>query len=212
LLLADDHTLFREGVRQVCTVVGGFDVVGEAATGVEAVSLARTLKPDVILMDIQMPEMDGVGATAAITGENPDARVIILTMYRQDTYVFEAIKAGARGYLLKDVSGEELVAAVRCGAQGGVVLPPEMASLLFDEFRRLSGERRDGVPEERLTPGEMDVLLRIARGEDNRQIADALNLTTKTVANRLSEIFAKLHVKNRTQAALTALRKGWAEL
>jgi DNA-binding NarL/FixJ family response regulator len=212
VLLADDHRLFREGLRYICATAGGFDVVGEAATGTEAVAMARDLNPDVVLMDIQMPEMDGVRATAVITGERPDAGVVILTMYRQDTYVFEAIKAGARGYLLKDVSGDEVVAAVRYAAQGGVILQPEMASLVFDEFRRLTGEEQDGVPDERLTPGEMDVLLRIAQGDDNRRIAAALHITTKTVANRLSEIFSKLHVKNRTQAALTALRKGWSEL
>uniref|UniRef100_UPI00059D224F response regulator transcription factor n=1 Tax=Geotalea uraniireducens TaxID=351604 RepID=UPI00059D224F len=212
VLLADDHQLFREGLRHICEAVGEFEVVGEAATGTEAVTMARDLNPDVVLMDIQMPEMDGVRATAAITCERPDARVIILTMYRQDTYVFEAIKAGARGYLLKDGSGDDVVAAVRSVAQGGVILPPDMASLVFEEFRRLAGDEQDGVPDERLTPGEMDVLLRIAQGDDNRQIAAALNVTTKTVANRLSEIFSKLHVKNRTQAALTALRKGWAGL
>lgn len=212
VLLADDHQLFREGLRHICEVVGGFDVVGETATGTEAVAMARDLEPDLVLMDIQMPEMDGVRATAAITGERPDARVVIVTMYRQDTYIFEAIKAGAKGYLLKDSSGEDVVAAVRCVAQGGVILQPEMASMVFDEFRRLSGDGQDYVPDERLTPAEMDVLLRIALGDDNRQIAAALSITTKTVANRLSEIFSKLHVKNRTQAALTALRKGWAGL
>jgi len=212
VLLADDHRLFREGLRYICATVGGFDVVGEASTGTEAVAMARDLNPDVVLMDIQMPEMDGVRATAVITGERPDAGVVILTMYRQDTYVFEAIKAGARGYLLKDASGDDVVAAVRYAAQGGVMLQPEMASLVFDEFRRLTGEEQDGVPDERLTPGEMEVLLRIAQGDDNRQIAAALHITAKTVANRLSEIFSKLHVKNRTQAALTALRKGWTEL
>jgi DNA-binding NarL/FixJ family response regulator len=212
VVLADDHRLFREGLRFICETVGGFDVVGEAATGAEAVAMARDLNPDVVLMDIQMPEMDGVRATAAISGERPDVRVVILTMYRHDAYVFEAIKAGARGFLLKDVSGDDMVAAVRYAALGGVTLQPEMASLVFDEFRRLTGKEQDCVPDDRLTPGEMEVLLRIAQGEDNRRIAAALHITTKTVANRLSEIFSKLHVKNRTQAALTALRKGWTEL
>ncbi len=212
VLLADDHHLFREGLRHICEAVGGFDVVGEAATGTEAVTMSRDLNPDVALMDIQMPEMDGVRATAAITGERPDARVIVLTMYRHDTYVFEAIKAGASGYLLKDSSGDDVVAAVRCVAQGGAIIPPEMASMVLAEFRRLAEGGRDGSSDERLTAAEMEVLLRVAQGEDNHQIAAALNITTKTVANRLYTIFCKLHVKNRTQAALTALRKGWAGL
>ena len=212
VLLADDHHLFREGLRHICEAVGGFDVVGEAATGTEAVTMSRDLNPDVALMDIQMPEMDGVRATAAITGERPDARVIVLTMYRHDTYVFEAIKAGASGYLLKDSSGDDVVAAVRCVAQGGAIIPPEMASMVLAEFRRLAEGGRDGSSDERLTAAEMEVLLRVAQGEDNHQIAAALNITTKTVTNRLYTIFCKLHVKNRTQAALTALRKGWAGL
>lgn len=212
VLLADDHHLFREGLRHICETVGGFEVIGEAATGAEAATMARDLMPDVILMDIQMPEMDGVRATAVITAERPDTRIVILTMYRQDSYVFEAIKSGARGYLLKDSSGDDVIAAVRCVAGGGVIMPPEMASLVFEEFRRLAEGGQEGDPDERLTTAEMDVLLMVARGEDNQQIAAALNIAAKTVANRLYTIFCKLHVKNRTQAALAALRRGWAEL
>ncbi|CAK0778000.1 Two component transcriptional regulator, LuxR family [Gammaproteobacteria bacterium] len=211
IILADDHRLFREGLHQVCTVVGKFNVVGQAASGEEAVRMARELKPEIILMDVQMPGMGGIPATAAITAENSRIGVIILTMYRQDSYLFEAIKAGARGYLLKDCSGDEAIAAIREVARRGVIMPPEMAAMVFEEFRRVAGEGNH-PPEERLTTAEMDVLVRGARGEENQRIAEALNITVKTVANRLYTIYCKLHVKNRTQAALAALRKGWAEL
>ncbi len=211
VLLADDHKLFREGLRQICELAGDFQVAGEAATGEEAVAMALELKPDVVLMDIQMPGMGGIRATGAIAAADPHIGIIILTMYRQDTYLFEAIKAGARGYLLKDCSGDEVIAAVREVARGGGIMPPEMAAMVFEEFRRMAGEG-NGMPEERLTGAEMDVLVRVAKGEENQQIAEALDITVKTVANRLYTIFCKLHVKNRTQAALTALRQGWAEL
>lgn len=212
ILLADDHHLFREGLRHICELVGGFTVVGEAADGEAAVALARSTRPDVVLMDIQMPGMDGVAATAAISGEQPETGIIILTMYRQDGYVFDAIKAGARGYLLKDSSGDAVVEAVRCVARGGAILQPEMAALLCGEFSRLTQDGAPVTPEERLTGAEMHVLVKVAQGEDNHQIAEALDISVKTVANRLYSIFCKLHVRNRTQAALTALRRGWVEL
>ncbi len=211
VLLADDHKLFREGLRQICELAGGFQVAGEAATGEEAVTLALELKPDVVLMDIQMPGMGGIRATGAIASADLPIGIIVLTMYRQDAYLFEAIKAGARGYLLKDCSGDEVIAAIREVARGGGIMPPEIAVMVFEEFRRMAGEGND-PPEERLTGAEMDVLVRVAKGDENRQIAEALNISVKTVANRLYTIFCKLHVKNRTQAALTALRQGWAEL
>jgi DNA-binding NarL/FixJ family response regulator len=212
LLIADDHRLFRQGLRQLCELLGDFEVVGEAENGQEAVDLARRLKPDVILMDINMPILDGVQATHFITEENPSARVIILTMYRQDQYVLEAIKAGARGYLLKDIDEQELVNAVQAIHQGEAMINPSLASKVLDEFRRLSEAVAETEGIEQLTQGEMEVLRLVARGADNKTIAQQLALSERTVANRLSNVYQKLQVNSRTQAALVALRRGWATL
>ena len=209
VLIADDHRLFRRGLRQICETVGHLEVVGEAENGEEAVALAGQLKPDVVLMDIRMPVVDGVEATRRITESIPSVRIIILTMYRQDQYVFEAIKAGARGYLLKDIDEQELVDAVRAVHRGEALIDPGLATRLLEEFRRLSQNAPDV---EALTQAEMDVLRLVARGLDNKGIARELSLSERTVTNRLSEIYQKLHVANRTQAALLALRRGWASL
>ncbi len=210
VLIADDHRLVRQGLRQICETVGHLEVVGEAENGREAVELARRLQPDVVLMDISMPVLDGVEATRLITAQSPAVRVIILTMYKQDRFVFEAIKAGARGYLLKDVDEQELVDAVRAVHRGEALIDPGLATRLLEEFRRLS--RGEGPREEELTDGEMQVLRLVAQGLDNKTIARRLSLSERTVINRLSEIYQKLHVASRTQAALEALRRGWATL
>lgn len=212
ILLADDHRLFRQGMRQICEVLGGFEVVGEAENGEEAVQLAQELHPDVILMDINMPLLDGVQATSLITENSLTTRVIILTMYRQDSYVFEAIKAGARGYLLKDADEQELVDVVRAVHRGEALIDSALASRVLDEFRRLSQLTAEDGEVESLTPGELDVLRLVAQGADNKAISEKLFLSESTVANRLSTIYQKLHVNNRTQAALVALRRGWAIL
>jgi DNA-binding NarL/FixJ family response regulator len=212
VLLADDHKLFRQGLRQICEIKGGFEVVGEAESGQEAVDLASQLKPDVILMDINMPVLDGVQATSYIAETDPAVRIIILTMYRRDDYVFDAIRAGARGYLLKDTDWEELIDAVRRVHRGEALIDPAVATRLIDEFRRLSQPSVQDETVEKLTQAEMDVLLLVAQGEDNKEIADRLALSEKTVTNRLSSIYQKLHVNNRTQAALYALRRGWTTL
>ncbi|MBN2389568.1 MAG: response regulator transcription factor [Anaerolineae bacterium] len=211
ILIADDHRIVRQGVRHVCELAG-LTVVGEAKDGQEAVRLAWQLRPDVILMDINMPVLDGVQATSFIVEANPSARVIILTMYRQDRYVFDAIKAGARGYLLKDVDEEDLVTAIRAVHRGEALINPSLAVKLLDEFRRLSQAADEAEDVENLTQGEMDVLRLVAQGTDNKTIGDRLALSERTVANRLSTVYEKLHVNNRTQAALVALRRGWATL
>ncbi len=211
VLIADDHRIVRQGLCHVCQL-GGLTVVGEAKDGQEAVKLARKLRPDVILMDINMPVLDGVQATRLVVEANPSARVIILTMYRQDRYVFEAVKAGARGYLLKDVDEQDLVAAIRAVHQGEALINPNMAVKLLDEFRRLSQVADEADDAHNLTQGEMDVLRLVARGTDNKAIAEQLVLSERTVANRLSTVYEKLHVNNRTQATLVALRRGWATL
>ena len=174
--------------------------------------MARQLQPDVILMDINMPLLDGVQATQRILETDLPTRVIILTMFRQDRYVFEAIKAGARGYLLKNVDEDDLVAAIRAVHHGEALINPGMAVKLLDEFRRLSQMDDNAEEMEGLTPGEMDVLRLVAQGTDNKAVAEQLALSERTVANRLSSIYEKLQVNNRTQAALVALRRGWATL
>jgi DNA-binding NarL/FixJ family response regulator len=212
VLIADDHRIVRQGLRHVCELAGGFRVVGEAENGQQAVKLARQLQPDVILMDINMPVWDGVQATSLIVDENPSARVIILTMYRQDQYVFQAIKAGARGYLLKDIDEQDLVAAIQAVHRGEALIDPSLAVKLLDEFRRVS-QLADKIEEaESLTKAEMEVLRLVAQGADNRAVAERLALSPRTIANRLSSVYDKLHVNSRTQAALVALRRGWATL
>ncbi|MBN2677441.1 MAG: response regulator transcription factor [Anaerolineaceae bacterium] len=212
VLIADDHRIVRQGLRQVCELAGGFTVVGESEDGREVVKLARQLQPDVILMDINMPILDGVQATRLIVESNPKARVLILTMYQQDRYVFEAIKAGARGYLLKDIDQQDLVAAIQAVHRGDALINPGLAVKLLDEFRRISQMTDEVQNIEDLTPGEMDVLRLVAQGADNKAIAEQLSLSERTVANRLSCVYEKLHVNSRTQATLVALRRGWAEL
>lgn len=212
VLIADDHRLFREGLRQICEVAGKFQVVGEAEDGRQAVELASQLKPDVILMDINMPVLDGVAAASEISLANPDTRIIMLTMYRQDHFVFDAIKAGARGYLLKDMDGKQLVAAVQAVHCGDALIDPTLATQVLEEFRRVAKTPSGTEILERLSPGEMDVLQLVAQGEDNKTIAQHLGVAERTVANRLGEVFQKLNVNNRTQAALVALRRGWAKL
>src|SRR5690554_1212786 len=213
ILLCDDHAMFRQGLRGILETEEGFRVIGEASTGREAIRHALETKPDVILMDIQMPEMDGVAATKAILGEWPEAKVIILTMYRQDRYVFEAIKVGARGYLLKDSGAGDLITAVRKVAEGETLLNPELAASVLDEFNKVSDLPQH--PEHKisgLTEREEDILRLLAKGLSNQDIAQSLDVSEKTVRNRLSEIFSKLRLNNRTEAALYALREGIATL
>lgn len=213
LLLCDDHAMFRQGLKSILETEEDFRVIGEVATGREAIRYALDTKPDVILMDIQMPELDGVAATKAILAEQPDAKVIILTMYRQDRYVFEAVKVGARGYMLKDASATELIDAIRRVAGGETLLNAEMAASILDEFGKLGDLPRH--PEHKLselTDREEDILRLLAQGASNQEIATSLGVSEKTVRNRLSEIFSKLRLNNRTQAALYALREGIASL
>lgn len=212
LLIADDHTMVRQGLSQICNAEPDMQVVGQAADGQEACQLAKLAQPDVVVMDINMPMLDGVQATRHITISNPGVGVIILTMYRQDQYVFEAIKAGARAYLLKDADSDELLRAIRTVAAGEALLDSAIALKMIEEFRRLKSDPvgADGITP--LTERELDVLRLVAQGLDNNGIGDRLGLSEKTVRNRLTVIFEKLHVNNRTQAALYALRQGLTNL
>ena len=209
LLIADDHTLVRQGLRQLCEGLGGFTVVGEAANGAQAVVLARTTRPDVILMDIVMPDVDGPAAIRQIIRVTPTARIIALTMYREEQYMLDAIRSGARGYLLKTVDAQDLIAAIEAVHRGDYLIDPVIAARVLSEFHL-------GRPElarvEPLTEGEMAVLRLVAQGVDNQEISRALNYSVYTVANRLRSVYEKLNVTNRTQATLYALRQGWVTL
>jgi two-component system, NarL family, response regulator LiaR len=210
ILIADDHTLVRQGLRQLCEGLGGFTVVAEAENGTQAVALVRTAQPDLILMDIVMPEIDGVEAIRRIVHDNPAARIIALTMYREEQYMLNAIRAGARGYLLKTVDAGELIAAIEAVHRGDYLIDPIIASRVLSEFHLTMPPQAPHI--EPLTEGEMAVLRLVAHGVENQEIAHALNYSVYTVANRLRTIYEKLHVTNRTQAALYALRQGWATL
>jgi NarL family two-component system response regulator LiaR len=216
ILIADDHTMVRQGLTQICNAEPDMEVVGQAADGQEASRLALQLEPHVVVMDINMPVLDGVQATSYITENAPAVGVLILTMYRQDQYVFEAIKAGARAYLLKDADSDELLRSIRIVASGEALLDPSIALKMMDEFRRMqqTPERSDEAGQEiaQLSDREREILKLVAQGLDNGEIGDRLGLSEKTIRNRLTQIFEKLQVNNRIQATLVALRQGLASL
>lgn len=209
ILLCEDQMLMRQGLRTILELEAGFEVVGEAANGEEAIQRFDELRqkglgPDIILMDVQMPRKNGVQATAAITTTHPTARVIILTTFDYEDYVFEAIKAGAMGYLLKDVPADELVSTIRKVHRGEPFIQPKVASKLLIEFGRkgrpMPAQTVNGGGEE-LSAREIEVLKLLAAGASNRDIADSLVLAEGTVKNHVSNILSKLHADNRTQAA-----------
>ncbi len=204
VLLIDDHRVVRQGLRDFLELQEDIEIVGEASSGEEGVQLARELIPDVALMDLVMPGIDGVEATRQIKAVSPSTRVIVLTSFADDDKVFPAIKAGAISYLLKDVSPEELAHAIRAAQRNEAVLHPDVAARLMQEF---SAPRSDEAPVEQLTPRELEVLRLIARGKSNKEIADALIVSEKTVKTHVSNILSKLHLADRTQAAIYALRK-----
>lgn len=205
ILLADDHRMFRQGLRELIERKTRFEVVGEASTGREALTAVERLRPDIVLLDIQMPELDGVAVARQLAQQHPTIKIVMLTMYQQDQHLLEAIKAGARGYLLKDADADELLAVLERVARGEAALDPALTSRVFDAVRR--GEAgQTGV--DALTEREREIVRLLAAGHDNRTIAAHLHLSEKTVGNRLSEIFQKLGVANRTQAALVAVQRG----
>jgi two-component system, NarL family, response regulator LiaR len=212
VLLADDHTLFRQGVKQILRSYQGIEVVGEAENGEEACQLVDELSPDVVVMDMHMPRMDGVRATRAIMQCNKPPAIIILTMSKQDDYVFEAIKAGARGYYLKDADYRALIEAIETAAAGETVLEPSLAQRVLREFRNPTGAHQRVTGLSALDDREIDILRRVAGGQTNQSIGEALQLSEKTIKNQLSQIFHKLQLENRTQAAIYALRHGLVTL
>ncbi len=208
ILLVDDHTLFRKGVRTLLEQMQGLEVVGEAASGEEAVTQAQELVPDVILMDIKMPVLSGIEATRNILQENPHIGVILVTMFDDPESVFSGMRAGARGYVLKEAEPEELRRAIEAAYLGEVILCPIMAKKVLTYFGGDSKRQQQGLPYEKLTQRELQVLQLAADGLSNKEIAQTLVISEKTVKNHIANIFSKLNVNDRTQAILYALRKG----
>jgi DNA-binding NarL/FixJ family response regulator len=209
ILLADDQALFREALRTLISLQPDLEVVGEAANGEEALKMARALQPSVVLMDLQMPVLDGVAATRRLQVEQPGCRVIALTTFDDDEYVFDCLRAGAVGYLLKDAPSGELFAAIRAAARGESFLQPSVTTRVIAEFARLSDHpTMSSVLIEPLSEREVEVLRLISSGSSNREIADKLFITEGTVKNHVTNILSKLNVRDRTQAALKARELG----
>jgi len=206
VLLVDDHAIVRDGVRSFLNAQPDLEVIGEAGSGLEAVSLAESLVPDVIVMDLIMPGMDGVEATWRVRKVSPRSQVIVLTSYHEDTHIFPAIKAGALSYLLKDVEPGELADAVRAAARGDAVIHPRVATRVMQELRK--DPDREMNPYATLSEREQEVLKLIAEGLSNAAIAERLVLSEKTVKGHVSNILSKLHLADRTQAAVFAWREG----
>jgi DNA-binding NarL/FixJ family response regulator len=214
ILLVDDQRLFREGLRTILALQGDIEVIGEASNGQEALDEATRLRPDVVLMDLRMPVLDGVAATRRLHQKLPACRVIVLTTFDDDEHVFDGLRAGAVGYLLKDVSPDKLAEAIRAAAAGESFLQPSVAAKVVAEFARLNtpSPRRDrDIPAklvEPLSDRELDVLRLLARGLSNKEIAAALYITEGTVKNHVTNILGKLDARDRTQAALKAKELG----
>jgi DNA-binding NarL/FixJ family response regulator len=227
VLLADDHQLFREGLKRILLMENErIDVIGECADGGEAVALAEKLKPDVILMDINMPVLNGVGALKAIQSKNDEAKVVILSIHDHEGYISETLSSGASGYLLKDMEAEDLVEAIEVVSKGGAYVHPKVLGKVLMEFRRLHEERhadplniftgKGALIDEaervslfsQLTKRETEVLRLLVEGNSNRAIAQRLYISEKTVKNHMSSILQKLNVDDRTQAVILAIRYG----
>jgi DNA-binding NarL/FixJ family response regulator len=207
ILIVDDHPLFRKGMRALLGSTDDVIVIGEAATGAEAIEIAEALRPDLILMDLQMPEGGGLAATREITNQNPDARVLVVTLFEDNESIFAALQAGARGYILKDADEDEILRAIKAVGQGEAIFSPAIASRLMDYF----AAPPDPAPEKpfpELTDREFEILTLIGRGLSNAAIAEELVISLKTVRNHVSNIYGKLQVADRAQAALRARDAG----
>jgi two-component system, NarL family, response regulator LiaR len=208
ILIADDHAVVREGLEAILSAQSDMTLVGMAINGLEAVSLAKSLQPDVILMDLVMPHMDGLEAIQSIRSANPQACILVLTSFADDERVFPAIKAGAMGYLLKDTLRQDLLQAIRDVARGKISLHPEVARRMIREINQ-PAESASGP--DALTERELETLRLIARGLSNLDIAAAMGIHENTVAKYVSAVLGKLHLTSRTQAALYAIRMGWVD-
>ena len=214
VLIVDDHALFRRGLMLVLESEPGIDVVGEAEDGAEAIAKAEASAPDVVLMDVRMPKMSGIEATRAVAAALPTSKIIMLTVSDEEDDLYEAIKAGAAGYLLKEISIEEVADAVRAVVQGQTLISPSMASKLITEFQNLSklAADRSTVPAPRLTDRELEVLRLVAQGMTNREVAEQLYIAENTVKNHVRNILEKLHLHSRMEAVLYAVRENLFEL
>ena len=214
VLIVDDHRVVREGLSAILKTKDNIEVVGEAQDGQEAVEKARTLVPDVILMDVSMPRMTGVEGTRIIKREFPHIGIIALTMYEEQQYIFDLVRAGATGYLLKDSDTTQIVKAIQSVYRGESLIHPSVASKILAEFSLLAQKKgkKSSLVEHDLTEREITVLRLVADGKTNKEIANVLDLSEKTVKNHVRNIFHKLQVYDRTQAAILAIRKGLIEL
>ena len=208
VLLVDDHLLFRQGVRRLLEGAGDIEVVGDAETGEESVRLAEDLAPDIVLLDVTMPSLSGIDAARMIKASSPRAGIIMLTVHADEEFLFEAIKAGAMGYLLKDCTPDELIRAIRVVHSGEGLLAPTMAAKVMREFARTRETKDLAAVHLPLTQREVEILQHVTTGLANKEIANRLSISERTVKNHLSNIMEKLHVNSRTQAAVYALRRG----
>ena len=208
VLLVDDDQLMRAGLRAVLSSDAGIEVVGEAATGRAAVARVRALRPDLVLMDVRMPDLDGIAATREVLATSPDVKVVILTTFEQDDYIFGALSAGASGFLLKRTSPEELLAAIHTVAAGDSLLSPSVTRIVLERLARQPAPRVAGSPVADLTPREREVLGLVARGLSNGEIAAALVIEESTVKTHVKRILAKLGLRDRIQAVIFAYESG----
>lgn len=223
ILVIDDHQLFREGVKRILDFEKDFEVVAEGGDGEDAVALVEQYHPDVVVMDINMPHMNGVEATAKLVERFPDVKVLILSIHDDESYVTHALKTGASGYLLKEMDADALVEAVKVVADGGAYLHPKVTHNLVNEYRRLAtGDVSQSVgtlkdveyrkPLHILTRRECEVLQMLADGKSNRSIGETLFISEKTVKNHVSNILQKMNVNDRTQAVVVAIKNGWVQV
>lgn len=223
IVIIDDHQLFREGVKRILEFEKSFHVVAEGDDGRDAIELVEKYRPDVVIMDINMPNMNGVEATKKLLEKFPDTQVIILSIHDDETYVQHALQTGASGYLLKEMDADTLVEAVKVVAEGGAYLHPKVTHNLVKEYRRLAAEETSATggytqkmevrrPLHLLTRRECEVLQLLADGKSNRAIGEALFISEKTVKNHVSNILQKMNVNDRTQAVVVAIKNGWVEV
>lgn len=220
IVIVDDHQLFREGVKRILDFEDSFEVVAEGDDGSEVTTLYEEHLPDVILMDINMPRMNGVDATENLLSAHPDAKVIILSIHDDESYVTHALKTGALGYMLKEMDAEGIIQAIKVVASGGSYLHPKVTHNLVTEFRRLSEREHKGAfqqndirrPYHLLTKRECEVLQLLTDGQSNRTIGETLFISEKTVKNHVSSILQKMAVNDRTQAVVSAIKNGWVEV